>query len=450
MKRFQLYILILFFAGISFPSCDDFLELEPETSLSSAVAFDNIEGVEAAIVGAYSTLHSDWVERQYVFAACLSSDVKEVNSLANTNYSQALSHATWGDLFNISDYFWEMSYRALDLSNKVIQSLPQIEGTNNQIVADKKRLEGEAHFLRALVYFSLNRFYANPNNGLSVPLLTTPFQTGDMPPRATIEDVQDQVIADLKEAETLMEGIESNNDRATVWSVRAFLARVYFEYKEYANAQDYSNTVIESNKFSLIDGDVAAAFSTNISSENILTFLGDPTDRAATNLFSIFSLGSENVQLSVSDGYWDIINQDPGDERLTILHEDFGTARALHKYDDWNMNIPFIRLPEMYLIRAESKAINNDLDGALTDLNRLRQRAGIGGTTYTDKDDLLEKIYIDRSLELSMEGDHFHNLKRLEQPIGGYPWSEAQYKLVFFIPEIETQLNSNLVQNDTW
>ncbi|MFT5386300.1 MAG: hypothetical protein ACI81W_003713 [Saprospiraceae bacterium] len=450
MKYLTIKSIILASILISFTACDDFLDLEPETSLSSAVAFDNIQGIDAGINGVYSTLHSDWVERQIVFAECLAGNVKPVNPISNTNYTQALQHTTWLDLFNISNYFWQMSYSSLNIANRVVEALPDIESTNQQIEKNKIRLMGEAMYLRGLIHFTLNRFYAQPQNGLSVPILVQPFEPGDMPARASIDDIKVQVIADLKEAENLMADVVGNNGRADIWAVRALLARVYFEYRDYQNAESYANMVIENGGFSLIDGEVAAAFSTNISSENIFTFIGIPTDRAATNLFDIFSLNNANVQLSVSDSYWEIINENANDLRLTILHEDFVSARACHKYDNRDMNIPFIRLPEMYLIRAESRTNNGDLDGGLEDLNRLRQRAGIDDTTYTDKEDLLYKILIDRSLELSMEGDNFHNLKRLEQPIGGYPWSEAQFKLVFFIPETEVQLSSNIVQNDTW
>ena len=442
------FLLIL--GLLSMVSCDSFLDLEPETSLSSAVAFDNIEGIEAGINGAYSIIHSDWVERQYIFAECMASTVKEVNALSNTNYSRALRHESWTDLFNISGYFWSMSYGVINVANQILLALPDIEDANDQIIANKQRLQGEALFLRGMSYFVLNRFYADPRNDLSVPVLTEPFQPGDMPSRAPIADVQAQVIADLKAAETLMDGIESNQGRATIWSVRGLLARVYFDYKDYSNAENYANMVIESGKFSLIDGDVMAAYSTGISSENIFTFLGTSIDRAATNLFDRFSLNSNNVQLSVSDAFWEILSQAGDDLRLTVLHEDFGTARACHKYDDRDMNIAYIRLPEMYLIRAESRANNDQLDDALADLNRLRQRAGVDPTSYADKSDLLEKILLDRSLEMSMEGDYLHNMKRLERAVGGYPYEEARYKLVFFIPEKEVQLNSNLVQNDTW
>lgn len=450
-KNKLIFLLLVF----CWSSCNDFIDLEPETSLSSAVAFDNIEGIEAGINGAYSTLHNDWVERQYVFAECLASNVFEVNTLGNSNYQEALRHQTWTDLFNISNYFWSMSYRAIDLSNQIIQAMPDIPEPNQQIVAEKARLLGEAYFIRGLSFFVLNRFFAQPQNGLSVPLQIEPFKTEDAPARATIEATQDQVIADLLQAESLMAGIESNNGRATIWAVKALLARVYFEYKDYQNAESYANDVIqngrvEGKKLALLNGDIAPLYSATITTENIFTFMATPRDRANTRLFEIFSIQSSAVELSMSKPFWNIISKNKNDARIEQLHEDFRTAWACYKYNDRDMHIPYIRLSEMYLIRAESKVNNGDLDGGLADLNILRNRADLSETTYADKADLLDQIYRERSLELSMEGDNFHNLKRLEQPIGGFPWEEARFKLVFFIPEKETQLNPNLVQNDTW
>ena len=61
MTHFK-YLATFFVFLSSFFSCERFLALEPETSLSSAKAFDSIEGVEAGINGAYSTLHHEWVE----------------------------------------------------------------------------------------------------------------------------------------------------------------------------------------------------------------------------------------------------------------------------------------------------------------------------------------------------------------------------------------------------
>lgn len=454
MKNYLKYAWLVMLLGLS--SCEDFLDLAPETSLSSAVAFSNIEGIEAGINGAYSVLHHDWVERQIVFAECLASNVFEVNTLGNSNYQEALRHQTWTDLFNVGNNLWNMSYRAIDLSNQIIQAMPDIPEPSEQIVARKRHLLGEAYFIRGMNYFVLHRFWAQPQNGLSVPLQLIPFKPGDTPARATIEEVRSQVIADLKEAERLMAGLENNQGRATVWAVKGKLARVYFEYGDYRNAEDYADDVIqngrvEGKKLELINsGDFKSIYSASITSENVFTFLGTPRDRANTRLYEIFSLNSAAVELSISKPFWNVISTNKRDFRIEQLHQDFRTAWACYKYDDRDMNIPYIRLSEMYLIRAESKVNNGDLEGAMADLNALRNRAGLNEATYTDQADLLDQLYRERSLELSMEGDNLHNLKRLEQPIGGYPWEEARYKLVFFIPEKEVQLNPNMIQNTSW
>jgi hypothetical protein len=454
MTHFKYLATLFVFLG-SFFSCERFLALEPETSLSSAKAFDSIEGVEAGINGAYSTLHQEWVERQYVFAECLAGNVFEVNSLSNSNYQGALRHQAWTDLFNIGNYLWSLSYRAIDLCNQVIVSIPDIPEPNQLISSGKRKLLGEAYFLRGLNYFVLNRFFGNPRNSLSVPVLISPFQPDDKPARASIAATQNQVISDLEEAEKLLEGIDSNNGRATVWAAKALLARVHFEYKNYPAAAAYASEVIQNGringrKLTLLSGDLRAPFSPDISSENVFTFMGNPRDRANVQLFKMFSLSSSAVELSVSSSFWQVISKEPKDLRLKQLHQDFNVARACLKYDNRDMNIPYIRLPEMYLIRAESNAVLGSLDLALADLNVLRNRAGLSPTTYQNKEELLEKILRERSLELSMEGDNLHNLKRLQQPVGGLPWEEAAYKLVFFIPEKEIQVNPNLIQNETW
>ena len=453
MKKIYKSIFILLIIGLS--ACKDFIDLEPETSLSSAVAFDNIQGVEAGINGAYSVIQSDWVERQIVFAETLASNVFEVNSLGNSNYQATLRHEAWTDLLNVSNYLWRMCFQAIDLTNQIVVAIPEIEEPNQQIAAEKRRLLGEALFMRGMNYFVLNRFFAHPRNGLSVPILTTPFKNGDMPFRGSIEEVQNQIIQDLKEAESLMDGIESNQGRATVWAVKALLARVYFEYKDYQNAETYANDVISNGKvdgkrLALIDsGDFRSLFSSSISSEHIFTLLATPRDRANNRLFEIFSLESAAVELSMTKSFYRIISTEKKDLRIEQLHEDFRIAWANYKYNDRDMHMPYIRLSEMYLIRAEAKVNNGDLEGGLMDLNSLRNRAGLDETSYTDKADLLEQLYRERTLELSMEGDNFHNLKRLEQPIGGFSWEDT-YKLVFFLPDKEVQLNPNLVQNEIW
>ena len=65
---------------------------------------------------------------------------------------------------------------------------------------------GEAYYLRGMMYFVLNRFWAQPQNDLSVILQLEPFDPEDKFPRSSIAEVKNQVIQDLQQAESLLEG----------------------------------------------------------------------------------------------------------------------------------------------------------------------------------------------------------------------------------------------------
>lgn len=64
----------------------------------------------------------------------------------------------------------------------------------------------------------------------------------------------------------------------------------------------------------------------------------------------------------------------------------------------------YIRLAEMYLIRAEATArLNGDLSAALADINTLRLRAGVDEKVLTTKATLLNDIRQEKMLELFYE-----------------------------------------------
>lgn len=452
MKKYIYTILILIVSLFSATSCDEFLDLEPTTQLSSSLAFDNLAGIEAGINGVYSTIHSDWVERQWIFAEALSSTIVELNPINNSNYQDAINHSAYTDLFNTGNYLWRMSFNSIHLVNQVLQALPDIPEPDEPTAFDKRRLQGEALFLRGMMYFVLNRFWGQPQNGLSVPLLTEPILVSDKPARATIEEIKAQVISDLLEAERLMAGIHSNNNRATVSVVKALLARVYFEYEDYEKAADYADQIISSGRFSLLVRNFLITYDNTITSENIFSFLSINTDLAALNMYLRYTITRSNVvQLGVSPTLWATLENNPNDLRLLNLYQRLaGERRVTKKYDVRNMNLPYIRLPEMYLIRAESRANTGDLTGALADLNTLRNRSGLPPANPSNPEQLLDLIYVERTVEMALEGDYLHNHKRLKREVGGLPYEEAKYKLVFFLPEDEIRLNENLIQNDIW
>jgi hypothetical protein len=109
------------------------------------------------------------------------------------------------------------------------------------------------------------------------------------------------------------------------------------------------------------------------------------------------------------------------------------------------MNVPLIRLGEVYLTRAESRFNLGNTVGALSDLNQTRRRAGLIDTLTIDPN----QIYYERSKELVFQGDNFFNMKRLQkQKISDdqLPWNDV--RLMYLIPQREMDVNPNLVQNE--
>ncbi|MCK5823308.1 MAG: RagB/SusD family nutrient uptake outer membrane protein, partial [Bacteroidales bacterium] len=113
------------------------------------------------------------------------------------------------------------------------------------------------------------------------------------------------------------------------------------------------------------------------------------------------------------------------------------------KFDDRYMNVPVIRLAELYLTRAESQFNINPSDTIiLHDINIIRRRADLPDLSSVSS----SAIYLERTKELVFEGDNFFNMKRLQKTIAGYDWDDV--KLLFKIPQRERDVNPNLTQNE--
>ena len=92
-----------------------------------------------------------------------------------------------------------------------------------------------------------------------------------------------------------------------------------------------------------------------------------------------------------------------------------------NRYDDDLIGVPYIRLAEMYLIRAEAKAETGNLSGALDDLDVVRSRVGLGRiekmnpelNLTTNKDNLIDEILRERNCEIGAEcGDRLSDMVR--------------------------------------
>ena len=91
------------------------------------------------------------------------------------------------------------------------------------------------------------------------------------------------------------------------------------------------------------------------------------------------------------------------------------------RMDDEYIGVAYIRLAEMYLIRAEARAETGNLSGALDDLDVVRSRVGLGriekmnpGLNLTsNKANLIDEILRERNCEIGAEcGDRLYDMVR--------------------------------------
>ncbi|MEO5996053.1 MAG: RagB/SusD family nutrient uptake outer membrane protein, partial [Chitinophagaceae bacterium] len=124
-----------------------------------------------------------------------------------------------------------------------------------------------------------------------------------------------------------------------------------------------------------------------------------------------------------------------------------------------------LRLAEMYLIRAEANAKSGSTQLALDDVNLIRKRAGLTGTAQYTLADLkgrgtvLNVVLEEKRLEFFLEGHRYFDLYRNNLPmirayIGFHGTDHFNFtvlpnnpRVIYFIPEDETIVNPNLVQN---
>ena len=105
------------------------------------------------------------------------------------------------------------------------------------------------------------------------------------------------------------------------------------------------------------------------------------------------------------------------------------------------------RLAEQYLIRAEARAKQGKFEGAIADLNAIRQRSHVakynGGT---DQIDIIAAIDQERRIELAFEPHRWFDLVRTNRAVEVLG-IDSHYTL-FPIPNTDVLVDEDLEQNN--
>jgi hypothetical protein len=458
MKQFliknTIWSLWIALAGLTLAGCEDRLDLKPFQSISEELALNTEGDVLVTLTGCYDGIQS---------AATLGGEIMVLNDLignsSDINFTgtfAGLNDAYNGLMVSNNSFAastWASAYNTINRCNNVLSALDKVTSSP----AKKSSVEGEALFIRALLYFELVRLYArtigdgDAGSNPGVPLVLQPTRVvgdADFVARSSVQAVYNQVIADLTKAESLLPN--TNGNFATKWAAAAILSRVYLMQKNFPAARDAANRVITGSG-KVLNPDFTKLWFTQIRNGGATPaeylFAVKVTTQDGTNAINTYfgrtisgipgTAGRSDCKITNAH----LNRYEAGDTRKFFVVS--GGSNYTQKHLDRFGDVPVARLAEMYLTRAEANFRAGTSIGAtpLADVNAIRTRAGLPALTEVTLDAILKE----RSLELAFEGHNLHEAKRLQRPVGKFEWNSP--KLLMPVPQREMDVNKNLVQN---
>jgi hypothetical protein len=251
----RIYYIVLsfvFFSGLV--SCKKFLDTKPTDFYTPVNYYNTAAELQQALTGCYGLLANQDMWGQYLNYEFCSATDELISNQNNANASNRAATYTYDATNSYIGSAWQYLYLLINNANNVLDNIdkPAMD------TAQRNLIEGQAMFLRGYCYFILTTNWGN------VPLvLHQPAITDVNVPASTQADVYTQVIADMQQAETLLqtqtEASLGYDDVVTVDAVDAMLARVYLymagyplnDVARYKDVLTYTNKVINSGRHSL-------------------------------------------------------------------------------------------------------------------------------------------------------------------------------------------------------
>lgn len=447
MKKIFYFILL---STAIFSSCSEDLNLLPISSATTETFYkstnDFIQGVNAI----YADLKT-YPDRQLNLSETRSDNLYAVSDGGVRDWEGINSfHKTIAANPYIAEA-WLTNYNGIYRANVLLAQLEK----NGSVITDatlKKRLEAEAKFLRAFYYFDLVRWFGK------VPVIEAPMSVSEAItiPRSPVSKVYDLIISDLQFAAGNLSETYAAADkgRATTFSAKGMLALVHMTrsgptysiegpglgLNEWSQAITLLNSVIDSKKFSFLDGYTNIFSFTNENNAEVVFDI-----QYVTGLSPV--LGSTFAWVLVPDTYFQsqgkavqgglmmrpvsetlISSYETGDVRKNFsiqtgyVYNGVSEPRSFFKKYvdltkvptnrlDWPINFIALRYTDILMLKAE--CILKGATGTQTEVdaivNQVRQRAGLTTTVSNVK---LADLMAERQKEFTAEGSRWHDLVR--------------------------------------
>lgn len=428
-------------------SCKKLVEVAtPQNQLTTDKVFADTISAQAAMVNVYA-LFDKTVDPNYNKYLSIYTDdlIYTGSSTFTVEFNQSKLSITNGTVSNI----WKNNYFVIYSCNQIIEQLQQSSVIPASMTSS---LIAEAKFLRAYSYFYLVNSFGQ------VPLiLTTNVDQTAKAVRTGSITVYKQIVQDLQDAKNNLTAtyIGSGKVRANKWAATALLARVNLYQQSWTDAEAQSTAVISSGLYTPLSSP-SLVFQAE-SDESILQFWTQNGYIAdGPNLIS----SSGVPQYSVSGNL--LASFETGDLRksswLQSRTVSGKTYYYSYKYHNRVTNttapeyLTALRVAEQYLIRAEARAEQGNINGAVQDLNVIRQRAGLADlSSGLSQSACLDAVMQEWRVEFFVESGHrYLELKRtgrLNNLMSNYKSTWVSTAKLLPIPQSEISYDPFLTQN---
>ena len=503
MKKICKLILATVVLSVAMVSCE--LERFPYDQIEQTQAFQTMSDAATINNGMYAQMRAR-LHGIFMFSTDVQAD--QFNASLDFGNRNGFPHRWEGFLagdYTIRDV-WRGYYSALVNVNNIIANMNRISAANATQQATLDRYVGEAHLLRAFYYHQLIQRWGKPYNAatagsdLGVPLQLT-FDPNAKPPRATVQAVYEQILADITSAKSLLPAVTAapaNNSRLTRDAALALESRVLLQMGNWNGVISVAQDLVNSQRYTLInnEAELRAMWHNDVSTKEVIfqLQLSAPSELAASgdwnpvnNIYLGFVPADQVYTPDFIPQQWVVDMYEPSDIRrnvyleqkpVRVMGQNYTGLILFNKYPgnpalftaastNYQHKPKVFRIAEVYLNLAEAQYHVNQ-PAALATLNTLRTNRGLNAIDASGQA-LLDAIREERTRELLGEGFRLNDLMRWNLPVvrrtpqqtGPINVSPANhyisltkqpgdYQFIWGIPSNDLTTNPNMVQNPNW
>ena len=434
--------IIYFFVILTISSCEltDVLDNDPPNNLVPENIIQSEDDAAALLNGVYSSLVPRTSSLYYLEYETLPGTLIGTMNLPGTvgDFTQFRENDLLFDN-RVVNNLWNTFYNVLNQANNSIALTRDFP--DDQFSGDNKtEILGEGHFMRAMATFDALRYFGqfyDPSSSLGVVIRDEPSNlvTRDQP-RSTVSRCYEQIYEDLDFAIANAPDF-SVTYRASKTSAKALKARVLLFEGRYAEAAALADEVItESTR--ILAPDFESVFSSGLESTEMIfmTYRDETTDIFQNNRKRFYN------GRALDSGWFGALMENDPRQPFTYTSSTSAIGLKVNNVATFRPTY-YIRLAEMYLIKAEGLAFSGaTVTESKAPLDMIRNRAGIGDSPASTIEELRDDIFDEIVRELAFEnGSEWFAAIRFDKTMELKPTITSVNQYILPIPEPE--INGN-------